>query len=256
MQRFSVDENDAVEKESFVTNDNDDEEEDPAKTDDTAVTNGTSPSSTFTEHDVGMSANNPQQQDWAKIVWDVTSQNTPAQTPHERLVVGIVILWTLVLSAIGFYKHYALLNSNDEASIERTETVAQSVIGYVVNFNLLFFYGAPLSTIHTVLKTRRSDTLHVPTMVMNTFNAVFWTAYALAPQINDPFIYVPNGLGAIFGTLQFVLWTVFPKTLSVEKGAPQEGGSSRQDHPSQTTGGDGNIQTAGDAEAIAMVASA
>jgi len=143
--------------------------------------------------------------DWAKIVWDVTSQTTPAKTPHERLVMGIVLVWTLVLSAIGFYKHYA-------SGSENASKISQSIVGYVVNGNLIFFYGAPLSKIHKVLTTRQSNTLHLPTMVMNTSNACFWTAYALAPQVNDPFIYIPNGLGVVLGTIQFLLWMVFPRT--------------------------------------------
>ena len=143
--------------------------------------------------------------DWAKIVWDVTSQTTPAKTPHERLVVGMILVWTVVLSSIGFYKNYA------SSSSDNTSDVAQSIVGYIVNGNLIFFYGAPLSQIHAVLKTRQSNSLHLPTMVMNTSNAIFWTAYALAPQINDPFIYVPNGLGVILGTIQFILLLMFPR---------------------------------------------
>jgi len=149
--------------------------------------------------------------DWAKIVWDVTSQTTPAKTPHERLVVGMVLLWSLLLSAIGFYKHYASI-ADTEGTVSNSDKISQSIVGYVVNFNLVFFYGAPLSAIGRVLKTRRSNTLHIPTMAMNTFNSVFWTAYALAPQINDPFIYIPNGLGVILGVIQFFLWMVFPRT--------------------------------------------
>ncbi len=142
--------------------------------------------------------------DWAKIVWDVTSQTTPAKTPHENLVVGMIVVWTIVLSGIGFYFHY-------DSDAERSENVSRWVVGYVVNANLIFFYGAPLSKIHTVLKTKTSNSLHIPTMIMNTSNAVFWTAYALSPQINDAFIYAPNGLGVVLGTIQFLLWTVFPR---------------------------------------------
>lgn len=164
-----------------------------------------------------------QRHDWTKIVWDVTSQTTPAKTPHERLVVGMILVWTVVLSAIGFYKHYA--SSSDTAS-----DVAQSIVGYVVNGNLIFFYGAPLSKIHAVLKTRQANTLHMPTMIMNTSNAIFWTAYALAPQINDPFIYVPNGLGVILGTIQFILWMIFPRTNDKDE--------TGQELPSRSSGTD------------------
>jgi len=151
-----------------------------------------------------------QVQDWAKIVWEVTSQTTPARTPHERLVLGMILLWTLVLSGIGFANHY-LNGSELGGGSDDSQNIGQTVVGYVVNFNLVFFYGAPLSAIGRVLKTKRSDMLHAPTMAMNTTNSIFWTAYAIAPQIRDPFVYVPNGLGVVLGAIQFALWIVFPR---------------------------------------------
>lgn len=205
-------------------------------------TNNTLPSSISAQDRDDSNANAQQPHDWAKIVWDVTSQTTPAKAPHDFLVVGIVIVWSAVLSAIGFYKYYSSLsneedpidagNSESPSSSTNADDVAQAIVGYVVNFNLVFFYGAPLSAINRVLQTKRADALHVPTMVMNTSNAVFWTAYALAPQINDPFIYVPNALGVVLGAMQFFLWMVFPKTTTIHE---QSGRSS-----TASGGGKGN----------------
>lgn len=155
--------------------------------------------------------------DWTKIIWDVTSQTTPAPAPHDRLVLGMVIAWSLVLSGVGFF---------GRSSGDSTNGVGQMVVGYIVNLNLVFFYGAPLSAIGKVLRSRLSDALHVPTMIMNTSGATFWTAYAIA--VNDPFIYVPNGLGVVLGAIQFVLWIIFPKS-TTSSGAiatkPSEHGS-------------------------------
>ena len=156
--------------------------------------------------------------DWAKIVWDVTSQTTPAETPHERLIMVVIVVWTVVLSVIGFHNHYyypsasaPYTNGDDDDDNATENDFAQTVVGYVVNLNLVFFYGAPLSKIRIVLKKRQSDFLHLPTMLTNTSNSFFWTSYALAPQINDPFIYVPNGLGVVLGVTQLVLWIAFRK---------------------------------------------
>ena len=224
-----------------------------------ASTNKTSPSSASTQAGTNVNTNasaNPksQQQDWAKIVWEVTSQTTPAKTPHERLVMGIVIVWTVVLSTIGFYKHYASLNNDSEQS-SNANNVAQSIVGYVVNFNLVFFYGAPLSAISRVLRTKRCDSLHVPTMIMNTSNAVFWTSYALAPQINDPFIYVPNGLGVLLGTIQFFLWMVFPKTANGESGRSSATGGAIQDNHDEIRNDNAKNEKPDDIESTTMVAS-
>jgi len=171
------------------------------------------------------------QYDWMKIVLNVTSQTTPAKAPHEKLVMGMVILWSLVVSGIGFAKHY--VSVNDDWSSEDFDVIAQSIVGYIVNLNLVFFYGAPLSAINRVLKTKRSDALHVPTMITNTCNSTFWTAYAIA--VNDPFIYVPNGLGVVLGTIQFLLWMIFPKT---NKWSVHNGGADSKDQNNETANGD------------------
>jgi solute carrier family 50 protein (sugar transporter) len=134
--------------------------------------------------------------DWAKVVWNVTSQSTPAPTPHEHLVMAMVLLWTAVMSLICYAQSFS-------------SNTRELIVGVVVNLNLVFFYGAPLSSIYTVLSTKTSASIHVPTMSTNTLNGIFWTAYGLA--ILDPFIYVPNGLGAVLGAVQILLCVIFPR---------------------------------------------
>jgi solute carrier family 50 protein (sugar transporter) len=146
--------------------------------------------------------------DLGRVVLQVTSQQTPAPAAHETLVVGMVVAWLAVLSVILFGSF-------------STDT-DQLICGIVVNVNLLFFYGAPLSTIFTVLRTHNSATIHIFTMVTNTLNGSFWTAYGIA--VSDPFIYVPNGIGALFGLLQFILCLTFPRRPTVMDDHDEEGG--------------------------------
>jgi solute carrier family 50 protein (sugar transporter) len=134
--------------------------------------------------------------DWAKVVWNVTSQSTPAPTPHEHLVMAMVLLWTAVMALICYAQSFS-------------SNTRELIVGVVVNLNLVFFYGAPLSSIYTVLSTKTSASIHIPTMITNTLNGIFWTAYGLA--ILDPFIYVPNGLGAVLGAVQILLCVIFPR---------------------------------------------
>jgi solute carrier family 50 protein (sugar transporter) len=138
--------------------------------------------------------------DWAKAVWNVTSQTTPAPAPHETMVMGIVLIWTACISLICFAQAF-------------DSQTRVWIVGGLVNLNLVFFYGAPLSTIWTVLQERNSVSIHLPTMITNTLNGSFWTAYGLA--VLDPFIYVPNGLGAALGVVQTVLILVFPRKSSL-----------------------------------------
>lgn len=133
--------------------------------------------------------------DVGKVVWDVTSQTSPAPTSHENLVVGIVIIWLAVISTISI-AHF-------------NKKTNQFIVGLVVNLNLVFFYGAPLSTIWKVLNSRNAASIHIPTMAANTANGAFWTAYGIA--VNDPFITVPNAMGAGLGVIQVIMIALFPR---------------------------------------------
>jgi solute carrier family 50 (sugar transporter) len=135
--------------------------------------------------------------DLAKLVLQVTTQEISAPAPHEYMVVGMMLLWTTVISVVGFV---SILDSHTR----------QLIIGIIVNINVLFFYGAPLSSILTVLRSKSSNSIHIPTMMTNTLNAVFWTAYGVA--VLDPFLYLPNGTGAFFGGCQIILLILFPRS--------------------------------------------
>jgi hypothetical protein len=76
--------------------------------------------------------------DWAKVVSNVTSQSTPAPAPHEHLVMVMVmvLLWTAIMSSIIYFAESFPSNTRE------------LFVGVVVNLNLVFFYGAPLSSIY------------------------------------------------------------------------------------------------------------
>lgn len=156
--------------------------------------------------------------DWAKLVWGVTSQTRPAPAPHETLVLAIVIVWTACLSLICFA----------QAFDGRTREL---IVGCLVNLNLVFFYGAPLSTIWKVLREGNSASIHLPTMLTNTVNGTFWGVYGLA--ILDPFVYVPNGIGTALGVVQIFLVATFPRRSLSARGKGEEEGVV-------VTGKDGN----------------
>jgi uncharacterized protein with PQ loop repeat len=135
--------------------------------------------------------------DFAKIVWNVTAQNTKAPLAHERIVMFLVVLWLTVISVITYGREVISLETR------------QLTVGIVVNLNLVFFYGAPLSTILTVVRTKNSASIHLPTLITNTLNGSFWCAFGIA--VADWFIAVPNGLGALLGCTQTMLCVLFPR---------------------------------------------
>jgi solute carrier family 50 protein (sugar transporter) len=133
--------------------------------------------------------------DYAKIVWEVAALKRPSPAPHEKVVMFMVTLWVATISLVTFAGSFS-------------DSVKENIVGAIVIGNLLFFYGAPLSTIATVLKTRNTRTIHVPTMITSTANGTFWCAFGIAVQ--DYLIAGPNGVGAFLGGIQIVLYVLFP----------------------------------------------
>jgi len=83
-----------------------------------------------------------------------------------------------------------------------------TVYGIACNIILLMYYGAPLSTIGTVLKSRSSASIYLPTVLVNGVNGAFFSIYALA--INDMLLLAPNAIGAALAAVQVLLCVAFP----------------------------------------------
>ena len=126
---------------------------------------------------------------------EVTTQKMEAPAPHEKVVIGFIFIWLTVISLLFFIPQV-------------NQAQYTLIIGIVANVNTFFFYGAPLSTIVTVLKSRDSCSIHRRTMITNTANAVFWTAFGIG--IMDWIIVIPNGLGSVLGFIQVFLCLVIP----------------------------------------------
>jgi Sugar efflux transporter for intercellular exchange len=141
--------------------------------------------------------------DLGALVFNVTAQNTPAPAPHETMVMCIIVIWTIIVTIVALAPF--------------TPKTTELIVGVAVNINLFFFYGAPLSSILQVFTERNSASIHIRTMITNSLNSCFWTAYGLA--VADPFIYVPNGIGAFLGVVQGVLVLLFPRHVADENSA-------------------------------------
>ena len=135
--------------------------------------------------------------DYASFIWDIAIQKTPAPASHEIMVVTISALWLVLITIAGLGR--PLLDENFRTKL----------IGYTVNLNLIFFYGAPLSKIATVLETKTSASIHVGTMAGSLLNGTLWFCYGVA--VGDYFISVPNGFGALLGIIQMVLCLIYPR---------------------------------------------
>jgi solute carrier family 50 (sugar transporter) len=171
---------------SGIAKENEDKEEDtPTKDKDSEKdTHTVIPNTWHTITDLGV------------FIRNITSEtSTPAPAPQEKLLMMMFIIWTLVFSIVAFG--------------DFTSRTRELIVGIVVNVNVVFFYGAPLSTMMTVLQQRNSASIHIRTMITNTLNSVFWAAYGIA--ISDTFILVPNSIGVLMGFVQIMLVLILPR---------------------------------------------
>ena len=147
-----------------------DDNDEEGKVTETTTTAAAPPPPPFSETRTSSSSTttNMDALDYATVVWNVASQKVKAPAPHENLVVIIITIWIAIISTVLFGRE--VLSAN----------VQEFIVGMGCNLNLVFFYGAPLSTIMTVLKTRSSASIHLPSMLTSTANGAFWCAYGIA----------------------------------------------------------------------------
>lgn len=139
------------------------------------------------------------------IFFTVSCYGLARQKQKDRIL-AITLFFFLVLPLIGAIGVLTEMPNDD----------AQLMWGFTANGILLMYYGAPLSTIVTVVKTKNSSTLNLPLCVMQCINGCLWLGYGVA--VTDPFIYVPNAIGACTGGLLcFLLFIYREKKKKKEK---------------------------------------
>jgi solute carrier family 50 protein (sugar transporter) len=124
--------------------------------------------------------------------------------PEEKLVgrkimyqcMGFVLLWILV----GYVGVFVL----------KDLTKFRFLLGMTCSVVLGLFYGAPLTTLAKVVRQRDSSSLYPPLCALNFLSGAMWSLYGLFAT-NDPFVYGPNLVGALFGTIQLCLCVICPR---------------------------------------------
>ena len=130
-------------------------------------------------------------------LWYTMTMLRISDAPTARKVETVAMLMVGIHVAAGTVSAFFL---PDRAAIA-------SLYGIVCNAILLAYYGAPLSTIGTVLKTKSAASIFLPTVLINGLNGVFWSVYAMA--IKDNYLLAPNAIGATLASIQVVLCLIF-----------------------------------------------
>jgi solute carrier family 50 protein (sugar transporter) len=119
--------------------------------------------------------------------------------PQEKILMRVLSVWAVICVYVGWFSR------SDPAT----------TVGVLVNLNLIYFYGAPLQAMNTVIATNNSESIHVPTMMMNWLNTSFWISYGIARK--DLVIILPNSMGLLLGLAQGALKYYYPTRHDAER---------------------------------------
>lgn len=83
-------------------------------------------------------------------------------------------------------------------------------LGFIASGFTIVVYGSPLISVVNVIKHRSTEFMTF-SMCMATFIvSLLWTIYGHLVQ--DNFILIPNGIGVILGSMQLLLFVLYPRT--------------------------------------------
>ncbi|XP_057420722.1 bidirectional sugar transporter SWEET5 [Lotus japonicus] len=92
------------------------------------------------------------------------------------------------------------------------------IVGIIcIVFNILMYFS-PLTVMRQVIRTKSVKYMPFLLSLTNFVNGVVWTTYACLKW--DPNVAIPNGLGALSGLAQLILYAVYYRTTNWDEGTP------------------------------------
>ncbi|CAI5488801.1 unnamed protein product, partial [Closterium sp. Naga37s-1] len=87
-----------------------------------------------------------------------------------------------------------------------------AVAGNLATLFTVIMFGAPLSSLSVVLRTRSVEYMPLPLSLMSFVCSTSWMAYGI--YVQDTYVIVPNSLGSILGIIQLCIYYAIRKTSS------------------------------------------
>ncbi|XP_058179414.1 bidirectional sugar transporter SWEET5 [Rhododendron vialii] len=125
----------------------------------------------------------------------------------KRWKIIIALLVELVFLAVVIFITMTFLHTTKSRSM---------LIGILcIVFNIIM-YTSPLTVMRMVIKTKSVKFMPFYLSLANFLNGSIWLVYALLKF--DPYITIPNGLGALSGAVQLILYATYYKSTRWDDG--------------------------------------
>ncbi|GAV63022.1 MtN3_slv domain-containing protein [Cephalotus follicularis] len=130
--------------------------------------------------------------------------------PKRRRIV-IALLIEVIFMAIVIFCTLRFAHTTKDRSM---------IIGLLcIVFNIIM-YTSPLTVMRMVIKTKSVKYMPFYLSLANFCNGVVWAIYALLKF--DPYILFPNGLGALSGLIQLILYATYYKSTNWDEESNKE----------------------------------
>ncbi|PIA65578.1 hypothetical protein AQUCO_00100818v1 [Aquilegia coerulea] len=114
------------------------------------------------------------------------------------------VLWKLG-AIVGIF----VLAAGLELGLTHKGFVRLTIAGVQSTVFSICLYAMPLDVMRMVIKTKSVEYLPLPLCIAGLLNGIDWSAYALFSKKIDPYILTANGLGAILGIVQVILYIIY-----------------------------------------------
>ncbi|GKV18908.1 hypothetical protein SLEP1_g29229 [Rubroshorea leprosula] len=91
-----------------------------------------------------------------------------------------------------------------------TTKARSMIVGILCIFFSIAMYASPLTVMKMVIKTKSVKYMPFYLSLANLLNGIIWAIYAILKF--DPYVLIPNGLGALSGMAQIILYATYYKT--------------------------------------------
>lgn len=120
----------------------------------------------------------------------------------------------MIIALVIEFIFYGIVVSVTFQFIHGTHARTIFVGAFCVALNVIM-YASPLTVMRMVIKTKSVKFMPFYLSLANFANGVCWLAYATIKF--DPWVAVPNGLGALLGGLQLIIYAMYYKSSEAQK---------------------------------------